>query len=660
MEKNIRPACDGHTGWLAVFCTAIMVTLVLWVASINGLGPIDDHQFIKTLFQGKSFGAYYSTELGRFFPLTAQEFVCASWVFGPSSRLFFAINAFKIMVLGWVLYQCLALTKASGPSIAILWCTAMLSIGLANAACRLHVGEFNILLLTLFFIVSTLSLDDAGLKPSKFRSMAVAGGVIALVTAFFYKELVFVFALAFGASELLRHYRQTHTLFSARLWAILIAGILYIAGYSIWRVLYCTGSYTGFQSLSSLNVISLFFGSDPFIVFLVLPLTLVRVVLIIRNTALYTIYDSFLLAASSYVVAFAVLGIYNSYYLLPAYGFAVCGLAGNLTLPSTRTAYKRIVLTVASIICANCLPVAVSDMQLLQMIANNHDRFVHKLSEWILNNPMDKQKPRHLVLVGVTPGNGIEVLISLKTFLVSLGTPESSFEVLTAEPTDNNKISTFYHAGNISGYTPLPDDLLIFNPYQNVVSPPPLLSPSYREVLRSESEWALPRWTGKEWLSYSLRGSHIFKRMLIDNNRYSGYAAMLLDRQKTHNLIKPLRSTTYQVWPFGLPSRMRSGTISQCEVLIQNTGKEVWPANSTSVSGMIVNISYRWFNNGHHMMFEGDRTPIPENMLPNDKAMVEMLVKTPDKPGNYTLMISPVQEGVQWFSGGNVQKIEIY
>ena len=86
METTIKKNTNGA---FAVFCMVIIAALALWVTTINGLGPIDDHQFIKTIFQGKSFGAYYSRELGRFFPLTAQEFVFASWLFDPSPRLFF-------------------------------------------------------------------------------------------------------------------------------------------------------------------------------------------------------------------------------------------------------------------------------------------------------------------------------------------------------------------------------------------------------------------------------------------------------------------------------------------------------------------------------------------------------------------------------------------
>lgn len=677
MKQEIEKKTDRHCSWLTAFCTAIIVSLAWWVISINGLGPIDDHQFIRTLYQGTSFSAYYSTELGRFFPLTAQEFVFASWLFDPSPRLFFGINAIKVIFLGVILHRCLILTKTNTLSIAVLWCVPLLSIGFANSAGRLHVGELNILLLTLLLIWSTLSIESSEQLRSTLERITDAASVAALVTAFFYKELVFAFALSFGAAELIRHYRLTRNIASTRLWALLIFGVFYIAGYSSWRALYCSGSYTSFQAFSILDLFLSFAGNDPFIIFIVLPLTAFRVVLIILKATPHTVYDSFLVAATTYTIAFALLGMYNTYYLLPTYGFAVCGVAGILALPSVSISYKRVLLGAAGIFCANTLPIALSDMQSLQLIANNHDRFVHALSEWVWKNPMGNQRPRRIALVGVTPGNGIEILISLKTFLVSLGTPESSFQVMTTEPTDNRRISTFYDLrnragykrekgevlydiGKSAGYKPVKEDLLIFNPYQSVGARPPLLSPSYHEVLRSESELTIPRWSCGEWLQNSLRDPQTFKALLSANMRYSGYAALVLDRQIVQSPAVPLQSPSYRIGPINLPSRMRCGITRQEEILIENTGKEVWPSNGTLSPGMFVNISYRWFNANNQMILEGNRTPLPEPLLLHDMAKVKVILTTPDKPGRYKLIIGPVQEGVLWFPENNAQVIEIY
>jgi hypothetical protein len=660
MEENIRKSSNSHRHWLAAFCAGSLVFLAVWLTTINGLGPIDDHQFIRTIFQGQSFGVYMSPELGRFFPLTAQEYVLASRLLEPSARLFFVINAIKVLLLGVLLFRCLALTKADNLIIAVLWSTALFSIGFANAAFRLHVGEFNILILSLCFIWSTVSIDATDQSQSMPLRILRIGGIVALIAAFFYKELIFVIALAFGASELLRHFRQTHTMASWRLWAILISGIIYIAGYGLWRTLYCTGSYAAFHAQSFIGVLSQYANNDPFLIFIILPLTTLRVLLILRDSTRHTVYDSFLVAASAYTVAYLGLEMYNTYYLLPAYGFGVCGLAGILALPSAPRQFKMAVATLAGIFCANTFPVAVSDMQSLQLMANNHYRFVSALSEWLWKNPVTDRAPRNLVLVGVTPGNGVEVLVSLKTFLTALGAKESSFHVIAAEPTDNQTISTFYGVSNSVRYTPKVNDLLIFNPYQQLVTLPPLLSPSYHELLRSESEWAIPRWSGVQWMQNVMRGSGQYKSIFSENRRYCGYAAMMLTRPKINNPVTHLQSKVYSIGPLRLPSRMRAGITRQCDVLIKNSGTELWPSNGTLDKGIFVHISYRWFDINNQVILEGDRVPIPEPMLPNDVTKVSMFLRTPERAGKYTLIISPVQEGVQWFPGIDGKEIEIY
>jgi hypothetical protein len=575
MEENIKKSSNSHRHWLAAFCAGSLVFLAVWLTTINGLGPIDDHQFIRTIFQGQSFGIYMSPELGRFFPLTAQEYVLASRLLEPSARLFFVINAIKVLLLGVLLFRCLALTKADNLIIAVLWSTALFSIGFANAAFRLHVGELNILILSLCFVWSTLSIDATDQSPSLPLRILSICGIVALIAAFFYKELIFIIALAFGASELLRHFRQTHTMASWRLWAILISGIIYIAGYGLWRTLYCTGSYAAFHAQSFIGVLSQYANNDPFLIFIILPLTTLRVLLILRDSTRHTVYDSFLVAASAYTVAYLGLEMFNTYYLLPAYGFGVCGLAGILALPSATRLFKTAVLALAGIFCANTLPLAISDMQSLQLIANNHYRFVNALSEWVLKNPLTDRAPRNLVLVGVTPGNGVEVVISLQTFLTALGVPESSFRVTAAELSDNQAISTFYGVSNAARYTPKVNDILICNPYQQIVTLPPLLSPSCHEILRSESEWAIPRWSGVQWIQFVVRGSRQNKNIFSENRRYSGYAAMLLARPKTNYPLTHLHSFTYCIGALRVPSRIRAGITCECPVLIKNSGTEL-------------------------------------------------------------------------------------
>ena len=93
--------------------------------------------------------------------------------------------------------------------------------------------------------------------------------------------------------------------------------------------------------------------------------------------------------------------------------------------------------------------------------------------------------------------------------------------------------------------------------------------------------------------------------------------------------------------------------------MIENTGTEIWPASGTLRPGIFVNLAYRWFDKNNRVVLEGNRAPFPESMQPNDRAKVSIILKTPKKPGKYKLVISPVQEGVRWFSNDATAGIEI-
>ncbi|PPD51123.1 MAG: hypothetical protein CTY13_00155 [Methylobacter sp.] len=656
MEAKLKKNTITHRYGLVVFCVGGLAAILSLVLSIDGLGPIDDHQFIRTIFQGKPFGFYIMPELGRFIPLAAQEYVLAATIIEPSPYIFHMIGGIKVILCGLLLFYCLILTRASNWAIAILWGIVIFSIGFANAAIRLQIGELNVLFLILVFVWSTLTSEKVTLPSASKQNIVAAIGLATLAVAFLYKELIFVFTIAFGASELLRHYRQTQTIIPRRIWALLVIGISYIVFYGLWRTIYVTGSYANFHSKAIWDIIRLYAVNDPFIIFIVLPLTAFRVLLFIRDANKQTVYDSFMVSASAYVGAYLALGMYNTYYLLPAYGFAVCGVAGILASQSAIR-LNTIALIAAGFLGVNTLPIAVSDIQALKSIANNHYQFVRFLSEWLRTNPLPNSERRSLILEGVSPGNGIEVITSLKTFLESLGAKDSSFEVRSTETSDNKAISSYYGVKDEPIYTAKTGDLLIFNPYQQVVILPPLLAPSYIEVYRSGSEWALPRWTGWDWLKICSLSQYNCLSSISENMRYTGYAAMLVHRLAAPIQLAPLKSPSYRIEPVGLPSRMQAGITKKLDVLIENTGRETWPANGTSSPGMFVHLSYVWTNENGQVALEGNRSTFPEPMQPNDKAKISVFIKTPNQPGKYKLVISPVQEGVSWFYSKNATDI---
>lgn len=661
MKNSTAPQRFG----LIAFCMGILILIVLWAQSINGLAPIDDHHFIQTIFCGKDFGTYVMPEIGRFIPLTAQEYVLSVKFFAPSAHLFHIISAIKMFICGLLLLHCLILTKATNWTVAILWGCVILSIGFANASLRLQIGELNVLIAILLFVWSAIILETTTQRSRAKQNIIAFGGFAVFAFSLLYKELIFVFMLVFGIAELLRHFRQVRACMPRRTWSLTILGACYIAGYVYWRSIHNTGkSYAGFFSTSTWDIIIQFANNDPFIIFIAIPLTIYRAVLFLRNASQHTIYDSFLLSASAYAGAYVALGMFNTYYLLPAYGFAACGVAGIIARWKSAK-IQAAALFISAIFCLNTLPVCISDMQLLKSIANNHDHFVRTLSKYLIMNPLPNSKHRNLVLAGVNPGSNIEIVVSLNTFLLSLGVPKTSFNVVTTLPSNNPAITSFYQdtlsaINDNREYVANVGDLLLFNPYHAVAIHPTLVSPSYREIFRSDSEWAIPRWDGMKWTSYCVLSPHTCISNISEHKLYTGYAVLLATRLVAPLQLKPLTSPSYRIGNLGLPPRMRRATSQRLDVMVKNTGTETWPANGTSQPGMLVHLAYRWFNKINQVVLEGDRALFSEPMQANDETIVSILLKSPVNPGKYKLVIGPVQEGVAWFPSEIGNEIDVF
>jgi hypothetical protein len=141
--------------------------------------------------------------------------------------------------------------------------------------------------------------------------------------------------------------------------------------------------------------------------------------------------------------------------------------------------------------------------------------------------------------------------------------------------------------------------------------------------------------------------------------KYTGYALSAKIREPAPLNLKPVASPSYRLGMMEL-SRIRRASTRKIDVVIMNTGAETWPANGTFQPGKYVNLSYRWFNNKDQVVLEGDRFLFHEPMQSNDQANIPIFLKAPNRPGEYKLIIGPVQEDVSWFPSQSGYKIEVY
>src|SRR5260221_3909768 len=94
------------------------------------------------------------------------------------------------------------------------------------------------------------------------------------------------------------------------------------------------------------------------------------------------------------------------------------------------------------------------------------------------------------------------------------------------------------------------------------------------------------------------------------------------------------------------PTAMVQGVSSQVNVLVGNSGDELWG----SAGANAVNLSYHWYAAaGRGVVWEGARTPIVVPVGAGTQINLQANVVAPSTPGTYRLNFAMVKEGIAWF-----------
>jgi hypothetical protein len=103
-------------------------------------------------------------------------------------------------------------------------------------------------------------------------------------------------------------------------------------------------------------------------------------------------------------------------------------------------------------------------------------------------------------------------------------------------------------------------------------------------------------------------------------------------------------------------SHLKQNEIVAIEVEVRNTSEQTW--GSTGLRPVC--ISYHWFDEvGQMEVFDGERTPLPRDIYPNEIFRLWMTVKTVSKTGKFRLVITLVQEYVAWFDEQGCPPLEM-
>jgi hypothetical protein len=117
---------------------------------------------------------------------------------------------------------------------------------------------------------------------------------------------------------------------------------------------------------------------------------------------------------------------------------------------------------------------------------------------------------------------------------------------------------------------------------------------------------------------------------------------------------KPFEPSDYRVeWISNqIPQEMQATRGYSLTLTLKNAGRATWQSKgSDSVLWNKVFVAYHWLpaKGDKPVLFEGQRTPLPQDLGPGQTVTVNNVVVTAPGPGSYRLQITLVHEGVVWF-----------
>lgn len=109
-----------------------------------------------------------------------------------------------------------------------------------------------------------------------------------------------------------------------------------------------------------------------------------------------------------------------------------------------------------------------------------------------------------------------------------------------------------------------------------------------------------------------------------------------------------------------VPAEMIAGATVSPTITVKNASDITWPSKSDYQDLNAVHLSYHWLDGkGKVVVFDGLRTPLSSDLRPGESVKLKATIQAPDRPGSYTLEITLVQEGVDWFPDRDGDKLVI-
>jgi hypothetical protein len=641
---------------------AVYVALLLYSPHLY---PLDDHAFLRTIQIGRNLPFYLVPDIGRFYPLTAQEYNLLSRI-SPSPALYFAFNAVQFVVVGWLLIRLMGDGGDRARRLGVwLFVLLALSPGFVSAWFRFQVSERG----ALFFFVLFLFCYRAVLRE---RGAGWTVGALAMANlALYYKEPGFLMLGVFAALRLVSHWRRRPRATAVLDAALLLSCAVFVVAYVALVYVHKHGAdYADFHKTGFREVFVRYAVNDPLLVLGAAPLALARLVGIgWRRREWDPVDDPGLFAAMIYVAFYLSLRIFSPWYLLPAYGFALPPMARFVTMAIARLRWAMVVPVSVQLVAA--LPLG------LHLIAYHKDlpeafaTTVNYLTAELTRTPPG---PRPAIfLVGVGRGGGVEIYVSLAENLAFRGLRPEQFDLKSDLPVDNVQI--FDHLrSSLASYSayrdeapdrPRKGDYLVLTPWAALPDGRrAALSERFERVFRSEGTLVLPDFSLTRALTALGRGGvRAFWRMLGPQaSTGAEFVVYSVQCEQTPLTTPPVALSDFQqtlmLRRHPVRKELQAGQSIDLELWVNNSGTQPWPVAEALTAGSWVRLSYHWIDEAGTEV-EGPRQVLPCALRPGEWAATTLDATAPRVPGRHRLRISLVQEGVAWFDQRGGRPLEL-
>jgi hypothetical protein len=117
----------------------------------------------------------------------------------------------------------------------------------------------------------------------------------------------------------------------------------------------------------------------------------------------------------------------------------------------------------------------------------------------------------------------------------------------------------------------------------------------------------------------------------------------------------PDRGFKAQITLADAPLKLRAGQKENITVKLRNTSDVVWwqrggETNNRPDNKFYIAVGNRWLDkDGKRTTDTEGHNGIPKDLKPGDEIEVPLLITAPREPGEYTIELDMVQEGVSWF-----------